>query len=359
VEDQVETQATLETDRHVDIYAEIDGRIVSRVRDVGDRVGHAGNGDDPLLLAKLDDRDLSLACKDAEIHLREQKGKIRELELERRYATQELEQARVTLEEAKAIHARASTGIRDGTISIEEHERATFARNLAREKVETAEAALDKAQVGLELHAVAVEKAQVALERAQVALEKVTLRAPYPGVVTACSVREGEHVRVGDLLYRVEDPRSLIVYADLPVRQTTRVHTGDEVRITSNAVRATTRGKVILVFPTVDSASGTVKVKVQVTPAPGFKPGLFVTLGIIVERRGNALVVPKRAVLHDDEEGPYLFIVKEDRAERVWVETGFERGEMVEIVKGIAEDAQVMIDGQDTATHGAKVEVKQ
>ena len=39
--------------------------------------------------------------------------------------------------------------------------------------------------------------------------------APLAGVVTVCNVREGEQVRTGELLYRVEDPTSLIVYGEL------------------------------------------------------------------------------------------------------------------------------------------------
>jgi RND family efflux transporter MFP subunit len=359
VSDYVETQASLETDRHADIYAEVAGKIVQRLRDVGDRVGEAGDGNGGLVLARIDDRDLALAVRDAEIQLKEQKGKIRELELERRSATQELEQARVTLDETKAIHARTSTGIQDGTISIEEHEKATFARSLAREKVETAEAALDKTKLALELHGVAVEKATVVLERSRVALEKATMRAPLAGVVTVCNVREGEQVRTGELLYRVEDTASLIVYGDLPVRQATRIRVGGEVLIDSNAVGIATRGKVILVAPTVNRESGTVRVKVEVTPAAGFKPGLFVTMRIVVETRADVLVVPKRAVLHDDEEGPYLFVVEEGQAARIWVWTGFQREGAIEITEGIAETAQVVVEGQDTLTHGAKVEIKE
>jgi HlyD family secretion protein len=358
VSDCIETQATLETERHADVYAEVDGKIVQRLRDVGDLVGGADNGNDALVLARIDDRDLALAVKDAEIQLREQKGKTRELDLERRRATQELEQARVTLDEAKAVHARTSTGIRDGTISIEEHEKATFARSLAQEKLETAEAALDKAKLTLELHAVAVEKAAVVLERARVALEKATLRAPLAGVVTVCNAREGEQVRTGELLYRVEDPESLIVYGDLPVRQAARVRVGREVLVESNAVGIATRGKVVLVSPTVNRESGTVRVKVQVTPAAGFKPGLFVTLRIVVETRADALVVPKRAVLHDDEEGPFLFVVEQGKAVRTWVKTGFQREGAIEITEGIGEAAPVVVEGQDTLTHGAKVEIR-
>ena len=90
--------------------------------------------------------------------------------------------------------------------------------------------------------------------------------------------------------------------------------------------------------------------------APGYRPGLFVTVRIVVDRRPDALVVPKRAVLHHDEDGAYLFTVEEGRARRRLVETGFTKSDVVEIVSGLADDAPVVVEGQDTLTDGALVE---
>ena len=75
-----------------------------------------------------------------------------------------------------------------------------------------------------------------------------------------------------------------------------------------------------------------------------------------METRTDALTVPKRAVLHDDKEGAYMFVVKDDVAARVLVETGFEKSGRVEIVKGIDDSTLVVVEGQDTLTDGAKVE---
>jgi RND family efflux transporter MFP subunit len=358
VEDYVETQSTLEADRRADVHAEIDGRIVSKLRDVGDLVGRSGDGEDPFLLARIDDRDRHLALKDAEIKLEQRKGHLKELELERKRATQELEQSRVLHEEAIAIHARTKIGISDGTISIEEHERATFARNLGQAKVRTSQATLDKAEVALTLGAIDVREAEVARDRAALAKEKSLIAAPFPGVVTLCNVRDGERVRTGDLLYRVEDPTTLVVYGDIPVRQANRVRTGNPVLLGSTATPGGTKGRVEVVAPTVDEESGTVSVKIRVESAPGFRPGLFVALRIVVETRKDALVVPKRAVLHDEDEGSYLYVIEEDKAARVGVETGFERDEMIEITGGIDDGAQVVVEGQDTLSDGASVEIK-
>jgi RND family efflux transporter MFP subunit len=357
VRDTVETQAALETDRHVSVYAETDGKVVEKARDLGDRVGAAANGgDDPLLLARLDDRELRLALDEANVDIKNAEGRIRELDLEKRQAERALDQAGVTLSEAEAAHKRASEGIKDGTISVEEHERTTFARSLAQKKVEAAQAALDRAVVGLELGAVAVERARAVRDRAAVTLERATIRSPLEGVVTYCNVREGERVRTGDLLYKVEDPSSLVLYGNLPVRDAARVAPGNAVVLTSSAAEGEARGTVAIVAPTVEKDSGTVRVKATIEGAPGFRPGLFVTMRIVVATREDALVVPRRALLHDDEEGPYLFVVRDGRAKRVPVRTGFEGRGVLE-VEGIGEEDLVVVEGQDTVADGASVEI--
>jgi RND family efflux transporter MFP subunit len=357
VTDIVETQAALETDRHVTVYAEVDGNVVEKVKDLGDTVGGPADGAlDPMLLARIDDRELKLALEEAEVSLKDAEGRVRELEIERKQAARELDQAEVSLHEAEAALARTNEGIKDGTISVEENERATFARNLCEKKVEAAQAAVEKGVVAQELGGVAVERAKAGRDKAAVLLERATIRSPLAGVVTLCNVREGERVRTGDVLYKVEDTGTLVLYGNLPVRDAARVKAGDAVTLDSNAVPGKAKGKITLVAPTVDKESGTVRVKAEIEPMVGFRPGLFVAMRIVVATRENALVVPRRAILHDDEQGPYLFVVRDGHAVRVPVKTGFE-GEGVLEVEGISEEEPVLVEGQDTVSDGAKVEV--
>jgi len=356
VEAVIQTQATLESDRRADLAAEIEGRVERRLRDVGDRVG--GDGEDALLLARLERRELALATKEAEVRLRDKRVRIEEQDLARAQAERDVEQARVQLAEAASVLARTTSGMADGTISREEHERATFAKSLAESRLLSSEAALEKAQVTLRLGAIAVEEAEIALARAEEGERKALVRSPIPGVVTLCNLREGERVRVGDLLYRVEDPSSLVLYAQVPAREAARVVEGNLVLVGSSAAPATTAGKVLLVAPTIERDSGTVRCKIGVEPAAGFKPGLFVNVRIIVERRAGALVVPKRCVLHDGDEGTYLFTIEEGKAVRRLVRTGLESGDGLEIVEGVEEGSAVVVEGQDTLTHGASVEIR-
>ena len=61
-------------------------------------------------------------------------------------------------------------------------------------------------------------------------------------------------------------------------------------------------------------------------------------------------------MLHHDQDGTYLFTVKDGKASRILVKTGFEREDVIEIIEGIDENSQVVVEGQDTLTDSAKVD---
>ena len=357
VEDWVETQANLESDRRAMILAEVEGRIIEKHADLGQRIDASNGGEAEFVLARIDDRDLKLALREAAIKVKDVHGRLRELKVDLRRAGRALTQTKLEAEEAESILRRTTSGIKDGTITGEEHETAQFAVKVAHAKVATIEADEEKMTLEVELGGIAIEDAEAKQERAAVALEKSQVRAPFGGVVSFANVHVGERVRVGDHLYTVEDPSQIVVYGEIPVRQANRVRRGNPVHFGSSALPHTTSGRVELVAPTVDSEAGTIRVKMSVDAKEGFRPGLFVTIRIVVETRPDALVVPKRAVLHDDETGAYLFVVRDNKAYRVDIETGYGRDDVIEVVKGLDPSADVIVEGQDTVTDEAEVKL--
>ncbi len=362
VEDWVETQANLESDRRAMILAEVEGRIIEKHADLGQVISELGidtsnGGETEFVLARIDDRDLKLALREAAIKVKDVRGRLRELKVDLRRAGRALTQTKLEAEESESVLRRTTSGIKDGTITGEEHETAQFAVKVAHAKVATIEADEEKTKLEVELGGIAIEDAEAKQERAAVALEKSQVRAPFGGVVSFANVHVGERVRVGDHLYTVEDPSQIVVYGEIPVRQANRVRRGNPVHFGSSALPHTTSGRVELVAPTVDSEAGTIRVKMSVDAKEGFRPGLFVTIRIVVETRPDALVVPKRAVLHDDETGAYLFVVRDNKAYRVDIETGYGRDDVIEVVKGLDPSADVIVEGQDTVTDEAEVKI--
>ena len=334
VEDYVRTNQTLEADRRVEVRAEVDGTVLERLKDRGDPVGEGTNGDDPLLLALLDDRELGFAFEEARIKEKDARGKLRELDLAVRVVREKHELAQVTAQETKTFLERAQQGIDDGTVSQSVYDRADFAHKLATEKIDTSAAEIERAQVELELGRVAIEASQIAVQKAAYQKDKARIRSTQSGVVTYCGIRVGQRVSKGDRLYEIADPQSLVAFARIPVRDAVRVRQGNTVIVESRTTGAHSTGKVLRVAPTVDPNAGTVEIKIAVTPAEGLSPGLYVAFRIVVGRKADATVVPKRAVLHDEDRGPYVFLIDE-KEERRDVTPGEERGDDIVIKKGL------------------------
>ena len=116
------------------------------------------------------------------------------------------------------------------------------------------------------------------------------------------------------------------------------------------------QGRVERISPIVDQASGTVKVTVALNPAPGFRPGAFVRVDIRTDRKADAVLIPKRAIIEEDGQS-YVYLAVNDRANRVKVQPGYQADGMVEIREGVSPGQSVVVAGQGALKEGAKIKV--
>jgi RND family efflux transporter MFP subunit len=117
------------------------------------------------------------------------------------------------------------------------------------------------------------------------------------------------------------------------------------------------KGKVSLVSPIVDPATGTVKVTAEIHDyPPGTRAGDFAQVRIVTARHERATLVPSRAVF-EEQGSDILFVVEDHKAVRRIVETGFVDGDLTEVLGGVEEGELVIVKGQRELRDGAGVEV--
>ncbi len=118
-------------------------------------------------------------------------------------------------------------------------------------------------------------------------------------------------------------------------------------------------GVLTFVDNTVDSATGTIKLKATITnQEKRLWPGLFVSVTVILTTQPNTIVVPSQAI-QTGQKGQYVFVVKNDMSvdsRPVSVDRSLD-GETV-VSEGLREGETVVTDGQLRLVPGAKVEVK-
>jgi membrane fusion protein (multidrug efflux system) len=204
--------------------------------------------------------------------------------------------------------------------------------------------------------AYAVERAEIALDDARRALGFTAVRAPIAGVVTERRVNLGDHVTINQPLFEIVDFDSIVARIYVPEKDLSQLRRGQPARLRADALgRLTFKGSLDRISPVVDPKTGTVKVTVATPRQEGLRPGMYVDVELVTAVHDDALLVPKRALVYDNDQA-YLFRLKEGRVvERVAVATALENAEFVEPRGGLNPGDQVVVAGQSGLKDGGKV----
>ncbi len=202
-----------------------------------------------------------------------------------------------------------------------------------------------------------LEQLELALDEAQRALSYTEVRAPISGMITSRLVNLGDHVTVNQPLFDLVDFDSIVARVYVPEKDFQRLTRGLEARITTPALGGETfAGKVERLAPIVDPKSGTVKVTIDVpTRRTALRPGMYVDVELVTAVHAQALLVPKRALVYDNDQVLLYKMVGTDRVARTLIKPVLEDKEFVEIVAGLAVGDQVVIAGQAGLKDGALV----
>ena len=210
---------------------------------------------------------------------------------------------------------------------------------------------------------------EVAAARARVAASDARLRttsqtvadtrvvSTVSGIVEKRMVNPGEHVSRGATLFTVVRGDVLELAAAVPERVAATVRPGQVVHFTAGG--RTIEGRVARVAPSVDPASRSVTVYVQVPNADGsLRAGTFATGRIVSRVVDNALVVPA-AALREGKEGapPFVYRVANGKIEVAQVTQGLtdETQGVVQIVSGLAAGDQVVVGNVGMLGEGMQV----
>jgi membrane fusion protein (multidrug efflux system) len=193
---------------------------------------------------------------------------------------------------------------------------------------------------------------------ARLNLSYSAIRAPFAGIVSTRHVKLGQEIAVGTSVFRVTDPTPLKANVFVPERELARLKPGQPASISVDALAGRNfPATVKLVSPVVDAATATFKVTLEVNDPKGdLKPGMFARVGIVFERRADALIIPRVALL-DTDGSSNVFVVTAGKAEQRAIKTGLSNAGRVEVTDGLKGGEQVVVVGQNGLKDGNPVRV--
>jgi membrane fusion protein, multidrug efflux system len=205
-----------------------------------------------------------------------------------------------------------------------------------------------------------VDALRASYDLARLQLSYTDIRAPIDGVVSERHVKVGNTIKPNDVLFRVTDLKPLLAYVHVPERELGRLQPGQPAAVQVDAVPGQVfPGRIARLSPVVDPSTATFKATIELDdPSQRLKPGMFARVGIVYERRQNALQIPRNAIV--DEEGrPTVFVVEAGKAQQRPIQVGLSSAGFVEVTSGLAGAEQVVVVGQGALKSGNAVRVVQ
>ncbi len=291
------------------VAAEVEGRVVRVLADVGDPV-RAG---DPLL--ELDDTDLRLA---------------------RTVAQADVKRLQALVDNQRRQVERFRNLAQEDLVSSRDLEDAESQLTALREELASAEARFAKAEYDL---------------------TRTRVTSPVDGQIEERRISVGDYLRIGDPLFRIPALGALRIHLPFPESSAPQLRTGLPVRISTPSVTGKiVRGTIAEIRPMIGMNNRSLDVIVDFPNPGGWKPGASVN-GTVILAGHRSVAVPEQSVVRRPA-GDVVYVIRENKAVQQVVKTGVRREGKIEILSGLAAGETVAMDGTGFLTDGAPVKIQ-
>ena len=217
-----------------------------------------------------------------------------------------------------------------------------------------AESLLDQTRSNLEVARGDLAVAEARLRQIEDQIAKMTIVAPFDGVVSERSINPGEFINRLDEVIRLVSPDSIEVIARAPLNAVAFLESGTQLPIYNDYRRGP--GTVRAIVTLGDPQSHMFELRIDV-PADRWIVGESVRVDVPTEAPKQALVVPREALVLR-REGAFVFRVgPEQRAQRVPVMPGVGDGDLIEVDGALAAGDVIVIRGAERLMEGQPVQV--
>ena len=292
-----------------DIAAEVSGRVISVIADIGDAV------DKGQVLAQIDSEkyDLQLAQSKAEI-------------------------------------ARLSALLVNQELDLKRAEK-LFKDSLVSEEM------VDRTRAEFTALSEQINAANAQLRNSERLIAETEIKAPIKTKVAAKYVDIGDYVQNGMIVYELVDTKHLRVALSFPEYQSLKLKKGLTVFLTTPTSRDQNVETIIKeIKPSVNSNNRSITAIVDFENPGTWVPGASTQARIILSTYQNAVVLPQLAVVRRSI-GDVVYLIQNDIAVEQPVDTGLEKDGFIHIRSGLKNGDIVALDGAGFLTNRTQIKI--
>jgi RND family efflux transporter MFP subunit len=319
--------------------AVLSSKVMGYIRQVrispGDRVSTGQT------LVVLDSRDLDTSLRQAKAAREEAASATLEVQ-------NAIQAAKANLELADVTDKRTSDLFDKKSVSNQEYDEANA-------KLKVAQAAYQMALSKQKQLTSKIQQAEEAVQSAEILRGYSEIKAPFDGIITDKRAEEGALAAPGTPLLTIEQAGALRLEAAVDEELLGTARLGQSVEVKVEAADRTVQGRVSEIVPSVDPASRTFTVKIDLPGTPILRSGMFARARFPSGSK-RALVVPVEAIA---EQGQLqsVMVVENGVARTRHITAGERRDGQIEVLSGLAVGEIVVSPRSSALRDGARVEV--
>jgi RND family efflux transporter MFP subunit len=332
---------TLQPITEAPVLARADGYIKRRSVDIGDRVA-AGQ-----VLAEIEAPELNQQVLQAAAALDQAKSALEQ-------ANANLAQGLANRELARVSAVRYGNLQKRGIVSRQENDTYQAQYQASDAAVES----LRKAVAGAEN---SISAAQANLARLKDMFSYLKVRAPFAGIVTLRNVDTGTLVTAGNtLLFRVAQTGVLRLYINVPQVNASQVRVGQTAELSLNERPGQLfTAKIVRSSDSLDPATRTMLVEVQVpNPRGDLLPGMYANVTLRAARENPPLLIPSEALVARAQGTMAAVVDATGSVHFTPIQVGRDSGTELEVLSGLQEGMQVIVNPNDKVREGVLVETR-
>ncbi len=247
---------------------------------------------------------------------------------------------------AGAAQVRAAQATQEAAMRDYERQKQLF------EKRYISQAALDRAEEQYKAATAQAAAHSASAMASRTESEFYVVRAPYAGVVSEVAVVLGDLAMPGKPLVTLHDPSAMRVSVAVPQTVAAGLRDTSAAQIElPNVVNGRIRPTVTQLLPSIDAATHTQELRLDLPANVAVRPGTFarVWLGTTATAPGTRLWVPSGAVVRRGELTAVYVVGSDGRPSLRQVRVGPATGDRIEVLTGLTAGERVALDPQAAA----------
>ncbi len=275
-----------------------------------------------------------------------------------------VDQAKANLSAARAKVAQQDAAVRNAKLTLDRMQALIKDQFVSQQDLDNAQVNSDAAIAAQDSLQAQVKQMEVALAQAETNLAYSYIRAPFAGYVAERNLDTGSYVTGATAststmsrgIMTLHDIKTVRVLIEVVEKEIPLVKIGQTAELRAEAYPDHVfEGTVTRIVQALNRATRTMTVEVDLPNKDlRLKGGMFARVEVMVGTHHQAVQIPIDAVSRL-EDTQYVYIVREEKAQRVDIAIGARHGNRVEITKGLTGSEQVIVSGKDLIHDGTPV----